>query len=131
ADGSNGPRYHFLQTIRQYAVDKLETSDERMGLRNRYLEWFLDLAGRAEPELAGSSQSEWLARLETEMDNLRSAFDWALPEAPERALELSSKLWRFWYIRGHLSEGRRRLEDSLQRNPKDYTAAQASPLSGL
>ena len=71
-------RYRLLETVRGYARDKLLESGEVEGLRHRHLEWYLDLAERAEPELFGPAQVEWTDRLEVEHDNLRVALEWSL-----------------------------------------------------
>ena len=123
------PRFAMLETIREYAVEQLEGSDEAEDLRRRHAEHFLALAEEAEPNLRGSPRG-WLDRLERELNNLRAALDRfeALGES-ERALRLGAALWRFWYLRGHLAEGRRRLEQVL-RNDGRPTAARAKALNG-
>ncbi len=108
-----GTRYTMLETVRQYAADRLqalvaEETDERHAL------WALELAERAESELSGERQTQWLATLETEHDSLRAAlahFD--ARGDKERELRLAVALSRFWYVRGHLAEGRHHLEAAL------------------
>ena len=109
------PRFRMLETIREYALDRLRDSSEAELLRDRHAEFYRAMAERAAAELAGPSQGEWLARLEVEHDNLRGAIHWATTTgAAETALRLAGALWPFWYVRGHLSEGRAWLEAVLE-----------------
>ena len=105
-------RYHLLETVREYAADRLRELDGD-ATAQRHAEWCVALAEEAEPELSGEHQSLWFATLETEHDNLRSAL--AFLSTADRALRLrlTLALSRFWYVRGYLAEGRRWLEDSL------------------
>jgi len=103
----DGDRYRFLETVREYAKEKLVASRNAEALRERHRDYFLALAEEAEPKLAGPEQAAWLQRLEQEHDNLRAALEWSLAEAEsEGALRLCATLWRFWMTRAHLSEGR-------------------------
>jgi predicted ATPase len=124
-------RYSMLETIREYAAERLDESGEGEALRGRHAEHFLGLAEEADANLLWSGSSgEWLDRLESERDNLRAALD-QLEEAgeSERFVRLTAALSRFWYLRGHVAEGRRRLEDAL-RTHEAPTAARAKALSG-
>jgi tetratricopeptide (TPR) repeat protein len=107
------PRFTMLETIREYALERLgESGDGDVYLR--HAEYFLQLAERAEPELVGPEQAAWIARLETEHDNLRAALTWLRETgARESSLRLAGALWRFWYMRGYLSEGRAWIENLL------------------
>jgi predicted ATPase/class 3 adenylate cyclase len=122
-------RFWMLETIREYASERLEESSKPEELRHRHAEQFLALAEEAEPHVRRDSR-EWVERLEREHDNLRAAFD-RLEVAGERelALRLAGALWRFWYLRGHLAEGRRRLESALAADARP-TAARAKALNG-
>jgi predicted ATPase/Tfp pilus assembly protein PilF len=112
--GDGEPRFSMLETIRDYATERLIESDEYEPLRRAHAQYFLALAERAEPELTGQRQAEWLERLEAEHDNLRAALGWAREQnAAESALRLAGALWRFWYTRGYLSDGRRWLDQAL------------------
>ena len=119
-------RYHLLETIRQYAREKLLEAGlaETERVRDRHLNFFSRLANEAEPELRRADQLAWLARLETEHDNLRAALKWALSNwGIERSLRLAADLSRFWYLRGYWKEGRDWLEQVLsQAPPKDAFA---------
>ena len=111
-------RYHLLETLRQYAEEKLAHSGEHEALRERHLDWFLGIAEGADAELHGASQVAWMDRLEAEEDNLRAALDWgaAAPDG-ERGLRLASALCWFWYVRGRRSEGRALLGRLLAASP--------------
>jgi tetratricopeptide (TPR) repeat protein len=97
----------MLETIREYARDRLIAAGEAERMRERHRAFFLALAEEAEPKLVGAEQAEWLRRLEEEHDNFRSALDWSLNEVgSQEGLRLCGALNRFWSTRGHLSEGR-------------------------
>jgi non-specific serine/threonine protein kinase len=107
-------RYEMLETVRQYAAEKLEESAEEHDLRRRHAEYYLTLAEQAEPELRGPQQVQWLDRLETEHDNLRAALTWCLNQSRAvDALRLGGALWRFWEVHGHVREGSGWLEAAL------------------
>lgn len=124
-------RYRLLETIRQYARDRLLESGHASATRHQHLAFFLNLAETAEPELVGADQKVWLERLETEHDNLRAALEWSSGDSDsgERGLRLAAALWRFWYIRGYLSEGRSWLRDLLAL-PATAPVARAKALHG-
>jgi predicted ATPase/class 3 adenylate cyclase len=123
-------RFWMLETIREYAAERLEESGAADELRGRHAEHFLALAEEAWPNLRGSPK-EWLDRLEREHDNLRAAFDrFETSGENERALRLTGALSLFWTMRAHLAEGRRRLEDALQGDERP-TAARAKALNGV
>lgn len=115
ADPAVGPlTYQWLATLRQYAAEKLRAAGELTWARDRHLAFFLERAEAAAPHLQGAAQTDWLAQLEADHDNLRLALEWALAEEDAvGALRLSGALWRFWYAHSHLSEGRRWLEAAL------------------
>jgi predicted ATPase/class 3 adenylate cyclase len=109
------PRFAMLETIREYALEKLREAREEPELRERHLEWCLTFAERAEPELRGSEQATWLDRLHAELDNFRAAFDWSLSQdATEASLRLGSALVEFWIVRADWNEGRDWLERALR-----------------
>jgi predicted ATPase/DNA-binding CsgD family transcriptional regulator len=109
----NEPRYQMLETVREYARERLEAQGEADRMRRRHAAIFLDLAVAAEPHLGGPLQAEWLDRLEREHANLRAALTWATQHDQEQALRLSAALRSFWRIRGHLGEGAAALERVL------------------
>jgi predicted ATPase/DNA-binding SARP family transcriptional activator len=107
-------RYRLLETIRQYAREKLLEAGEAEAVRERHLEFFLRFAETAEPRLRGAEQVEWLERVETEHDNLRTALAWSLEsDKSDLALQLAGALGYFWQLRGYLSESQKWLEDAL------------------
>ncbi len=112
-------RFSMLETTREYAVEQLERrGEEAAAARARHAAYYLDLAERAEPELTSADQALWLIRLEAEHDNLRAALNWATRHGdPEIGLQLAAALWRFWYTRGYLAEGRRWLSAALAHAP--------------
>ena len=111
-----GSRLWLLETIHEYAAELLAADPaDAERTRARLADWCLSLAAEAEPHLSQDQQAEWLDLLETEHDNLRAALDQlASSEAVEQQLALAVALSRFWYVRGHLGEGRVRLERALE-----------------
>jgi predicted ATPase/DNA-binding SARP family transcriptional activator len=71
-------RYRLLETIREYALEKMEAAGEERSIRDRHLEYFKKLAEETEPHLYASEQAEWFARTDAEIDNLRAAMDWSV-----------------------------------------------------
>jgi predicted ATPase/class 3 adenylate cyclase len=110
-------RFWMLETIREYATERLETSDEADGILELHARWYLELSERAYPELRGADHVLWLEQLEQEHDNFRSALGRQLESADvENALRLASALARFWHLRGYLEEGRHWLETCIRRS---------------
>lgn len=108
-------RYRLLETVRLYARERLLDAGETDASRDRHCEFFLRLAETAEPGLAGPEGPRWLARLEQEHDNLRSALEWAEASGNRtRCLRLCTALTLFWELRGHLGEGCRWFARVLQ-----------------
>jgi predicted ATPase len=110
---AGAPRFVMPETIREYAKEQLEASGEQEASQRRHAVFFLALAEDAMPALLGPDQAAWLDRLQTEHHNLRAAFRWSIAQDPELALQLAAALWRFWYARGHIREGRIWLERTL------------------
>ena len=122
-------RFWMLETIREYATERLEASGTADELRRRHAEHFLALTEEAEPHLRRDS-AEWADRLEREHDNLRAAMDWGEGTGEsELVLRLAGAASRFWYFKSHVSEGLRRLESALSADPRP-TAARAKALTG-
>lgn len=113
-DDQGVARFHLLETVRQYAREKLEASGEAAAVRTRLLEWAVHFAEQMQPRLAGAEAGATLARLTMDEDNLRAALQWArIHREVERGLRLAATLWNYWLNRGALSEGRRWLEKFL------------------
>ena len=101
------PRFELHETTRQYALRKLEAASELDAARLAHASYFMGLAETAAPQLTGGSQVAWLDRLEREHANLRAALHWTLATAEaETAGRIGAALWRFWWLHGHLVEGR-------------------------
>ena len=108
------PRLLMLQVIREFAAERLAVSGEADDIKQRHAAAYQALADAAAPNLFGADQKKWLDRLELDVDNFRSAFDWSVERGDaSRALRLGSAFWRFWQMRGHLREGRMRLDNIL------------------
>jgi predicted ATPase/class 3 adenylate cyclase len=122
-------RFWMLETIREYASERLASSPKADELRRRHAAHFLALAEEAEPHLP-AYRREWLDRLDREHDNLRAALD-QLEAAGETelAFRLAGALSRFWLMKGHVVEGRRRLE-RLLRSDSRPTLARGKALNG-
>jgi predicted ATPase/class 3 adenylate cyclase len=122
-------RFWMLETIREYAAERLDASGEAEELRRRHAAHFLALAEEAEPDLRGNPR-HWLAELEHEHDNLRAALD-NLESSGENELVLrfAGALPRFWAMRGHAAEGLRRLDAALRIDERP-TIARARALNG-
>ena len=128
-----GPaRFSMLETIREFGQERLAATGDLEPVRRRHAEHFLDLAVTAEPHLTGADQGEWLDRCELEQANLRLALRWAAGAGQaDRAQAAAGALWRFWQQRGHLAEGRLRLEEVLALpSGQEPTPARAKALAG-
>jgi predicted ATPase len=113
ADGET--RFGMLQTVREYARHRLIERGELADLRGRHVEWYLALAEEAEPELLGPAQAAWVKRLEADAANLRAAMDWSLERGEvEAGLRIAGAMIRFWSVGGHMTDGRRWLEQALE-----------------
>ena len=108
------PRYTMLETIREFGHDELVAAGEETDARERHAHYFVELAERTEQDVDGPAAPEALALLDLDRPNLQAALDWLIDhEETEDALRLSAALWRFWRIRGYLSEGRDGLAGAL------------------
>ncbi len=98
-------RYRMLETIRQYANERLVASGEAAALRTRHLRWYAGLIHESAAGLGGPDVLAWLERLETELDNIRAALDWAFETDPRMTLEMCIELSRYWRSRTMGIEG--------------------------
>ncbi len=112
--GDDEPRFTMLETIREYALERLMQSGEQPALRRAHAAYFLVLAEEGNPELGPAERSRWLARCDVEIDNFRCALDSLFETVNvDWGLRLCVALFRFWDMHEHLTEGRSRLETVL------------------
>jgi predicted ATPase len=99
------PRFSLLETIRDYALERLAGGGDWVRTHDRHAAYFQALAEPSEAELAGPGQLPWVGRLETEHDNLWAAMSWLVDQGHlDQATHLFLMTWRFWWLRGHLAE---------------------------
>ncbi|CAN5402421.1 hypothetical protein BH09CHL1_BH09CHL1_23930 [soil metagenome] len=108
------PRFHMLETIREFGLEQLELSGQAPELRRRHAETFLDMAMQAQAELGHPTQSALLDHLEDNQPNLRAAMSWSIAHDSDIALRLGASLAMFWRSRGYLNQGRDALDKALQ-----------------
>jgi predicted ATPase/serine/threonine protein kinase len=123
-------RFTMLEVVREYALEQLEESREAEAARQAHARYFLELAEKAEPELVGARQVAWLARLEAENDNLRTALLWLLERDANGCLRLAAAVRNHWVRHGHYTEGRRWLEAALERSRAAPAPVRARALAG-
>ena len=119
-------RYRMLDTIREYAFEKLHDGDEAE-IRRRHSQHFLEFAGRSHIELRGRNQLDWLNRLDEEQGNIRLALEWCLVADPESALKLVANMDRYWIMRGRLEEAIGWIDRALE-TPAGETEARTDAL---
>ncbi|WP_247686130.1 BTAD domain-containing putative transcriptional regulator [Micromonospora sp. C31] len=113
-EGAGEPRYRLLESVAEYCLARLREADEVAVVRRRHRRHYVELARRADEELRGSAQRRWLAQLDQETANLRLALDGALADGDAAgALELTTALAWYRYLRGRLREARRSIEAAL------------------
>lgn len=122
-------RYRYLELVRRFAWDRLVESGELAAMRDRHREYHLRLAEEAAPELTGPAQAEWLQRLADDHDNLRAALEAGREDRSERRLRFVLALHRFWWVRGHVGEGRAWVEQALAEPCPAPTRLRAQVLS--
>ncbi|MCP4625529.1 MAG: adenylate/guanylate cyclase domain-containing protein [bacterium] len=131
-EGPVETRYRMLETIREYATEKLVEKGEIDAISHQHADFFLVLAEQAEPKLTTADRVLWLNRLEVEYDNIREALQWFIRhEKAEEGARLGGALWRFWEVRGHWTEGRNLLAAVFEIAEKSGSSpAQAKVLQG-
>jgi predicted ATPase/class 3 adenylate cyclase len=108
-------RVEMLETIREFAFERLSASEEGNEYRERHALAYAALADEAEPQLTGGEGARWLNRLEREHDNIRAAYGWAIEASrADVAIRITAATWRFMQMRGHLIEGRERAEQAIR-----------------
>jgi non-specific serine/threonine protein kinase len=126
-------RFEMLQTVRDFARERLGEAGEADAAGCSHFEYFEGLAREADGHLRGEEQLTWLSRVEREHDNLRAALDWCVAggdaDAAARGLGMAAALGWFWYLRGHRQEGRNRLERSLASAPAAPPSIRARALA--
>lgn len=128
-------RYRMLETIRQYAREKLFELGEGEQVRERHLEFFAKFAEEADAKLNGADQVVWLNRLESEHDNLRAALQWSIESQGldrtnwDWGLRLAGALGQFWHKHSHWSEGRRWLKETLNTSKDASSSVRANVLN--
>ena len=129
AGGLADPRFSMLQTIQEFAVEQLDANGEAGTIRDAHAAYFARVATAAEPHLTGASAVVWLDRLDADHDNLRAALAWLRERGhTQETVTLAGALWRFWWLRGHVSEGREELERALAATGAVDAIARAAAL---
>jgi predicted ATPase len=108
----------MLETIREYAGERLAGKGAAKELGLRHAEFFLALADEARTHFETHEEAEWLGRIEVEHDNVRAALSCLESVDAERFIRLAVDVWRFWLLRGHFAEGREWLRRALDLNPE-------------
>jgi len=127
-------RYHLLETIRQYALEKLTEIGEALDIRNQHLEFYVALAEKTEPENFGAKAGVWFKRLDKELDNIRLAMEWATTSGQAvAALRIAGSLVYYWFAHGHVaSEWNDRVQQALDRpEGMEPTRARAKAFNGF
>ena len=114
AGPDGGPRLVMLETVREYASERLEAGEDAAEVHARHCRYYRALAEQAEPELYTHGEAKWMARLNLEVDNLRGAQDWSVLHAPVEAVRLVAALSMFWMLRGSFAEALERGEAALE-----------------
>ena len=116
--GAQAPdlRFRMLETLREFAQEEL-SEEEREALRSRHADYCLALAARANAEIIGPRQSEWLARLDAELGNIRAVMAWTLSAQPATAMRIATLLGHYWEVRGYWDEGIGAMAEALRRAP--------------
>jgi predicted ATPase len=124
--------FGMLETIHEYAGEKLEASGEAEEVKRAHAGYYLALAEAADAGLKGQDQAAWMQRLKSAQDDMRASLGWALQRRETGlVLELGGALWWFWFVRGQYGEGRRWLEDGLAMEGPGMPEARAMALAGV
>jgi predicted ATPase/class 3 adenylate cyclase len=126
-------RFRLLETVREYARGRLVEADEGDPTMRRHRDWYLALVDEASQAFfQGPEPVEWLRLLDREHDDLRAVLEWCLdqPDEARSGLRIAAGLWRYWEIRGHLTEGRGWLERMVGAEGDDISKLRANALTG-
>jgi len=123
-------RYRLLETIRQYALERLRASGHESQTRVRHARFYARLANEAAVGLTRASPGVWLDTLDSDYDNLRAALTWLDEFQPDDALQMAARLWWFWFRAGLWHDGRAWLKRLLDASSSDHSA-RAEALLGL
>ena len=132
-DRDSGPRYHLLETVREYARERLTEADESERIGRAHVRHLTDLAGRAERELRGNGQARWLPRMASERDDIESALAWCTAHSvsePDAGLRLVGALGWYWYFASR-PDGGAKVAAMLAATPGGSPEARAMALQSL
>jgi len=127
-------RYHLLETIREYALEKLVGKGEAPAIRGGHLDFYLSMAEKSEPNIFGSESAAWFRRLDKELDNIRAAIEWSTHSGrADVALQIAGSIVYFWFAHGlPASEWHDRVQQALSRpEGVERTIARAKALNGV
>lgn len=130
-DHRDRKRFRLLETIRQYARDRLVEAGESEALRRRHRDRFMEIVEGAVPHLVGPDSPGWVSRLGLEHDNLRAAHDWSLGDDPTKGLRIEAALYPLWLVSAQWEEARVRLEAALDAHDGSVTRTRARCLAAL
>ena len=128
--GGDEPRFAMLETIREYAGERLAADPDAGSVAEHHAGFFVALGADADTQLGGPGQPLWLELCEREHDNIRAALSWTLEHDPPAAVRLTGSLRRFWQIRGHLAEGLAATTAALERTVAERTIDRVKALNG-
>src|SRR4051812_40337961 len=124
--GQGDPRFAMLETIREFALERLIDSGEQFAIARAHAAFCLVLAEEGNPELSSQDRTRWLTQCDAEIDNFRAALDWLFQTLDlDWSVRLCVALFRFWDMREHLSEGRARIETVLRLCGEERTRERA------
>lgn len=122
-------RYRLLESIREYARERLLESGEGEALRDHHLAYYIQLTAQGEQKLKSREQQAWSERYDCEIDNLRAALEWALSgNKIESSLQLCANAWYFWFRRGYWTEGLRWMTAAIDVSSGNQSALRAAVL---
>jgi predicted ATPase/class 3 adenylate cyclase len=114
AERAASTRYRMLETIRQYARDRLVEANEAEAIAGRHVRWFAALAEAAAPGLRGPAMVDWLDRIDVEADNVRAALEWSLEASSEQGLQMCIAMFEYWRNRPFAPGGTALVDESIE-----------------